>query len=239
MSQDRPNPPDDDPTAVFRPDDVAGSSTDKPVSLGKSSDTGNAGAQSPTPAYDPTAQTQQQGYGQQAQQPDPTQQYGQQQPYGGQPSGYGQQQQYGQGYPAQPAQQAQPGYGQPSYDPAQQQYGQQQPYPTPQPGYDQYGQPQPYPGGGYDPAYGGGYPAAAPPTNTMAILALIFAFVFFPLGLIFGFIARGQIKQSGESGDGLALAGIIISAVQLAIIVIVIIFAVIAVIGVSSQIPSR
>ncbi|MEJ3652612.1 DUF4190 domain-containing protein [Actinomycetes bacterium KLBMP 9759] len=233
MSQDRPNPPDDDPTAVFRPDDVAGGSADKPISLDKSSDTGDAGSQSPTQAYDATAQNQQQGFGQQ---PDPTQHYGQQQPYGAQPPGYGQQP-YGQGYPAQ---QAQPGYGQPAYDPAQQQYGQQygqQPYPTPQPGYDQYGQPQPYPGGGYDPAYGGGY-APSPPTNTMAILALIFAFVFAPLGVVFGFIARNQIKRTGESGDGLALAGLIVGGVFTAFIIIyivVVIFIVIAAAGAASS----
>lgn len=58
------------------------------------------------------------------------------------------------------------------------------------------------------------------PTNTMAILALVFAFVFTPLGIIFGFIARSQIRRTGEGGDGLALAGIIIGFVWLAIIVI-------------------
>lgn len=52
-------------------------------------------------------------------------------------------------------------------------------------------------------------------TNTMAILALVFAFVFSPLGIIFGFIARKQIRQSGEGGAGLALAGIILGAIFL------------------------
>ena len=58
-------------------------------------------------------------------------------------------------------------------------------------------------------------PAAAPgyyqaPTNTLAILALIFGFMFPIAGIICGHIARGQIKRTGESGDGLALAGLIL-----------------------------
>src|SRR5436309_3098447 len=40
-------------------------------------------------------------------------------------------------------------------------------------------------------------------TNTMAILALVFAFVFAPLGIVFGHMGRSQIKKSGEQGDGL------------------------------------
>ena len=56
------------------------------------------------------------------------------------------------------------------------------------------------------------YPAAAfRPTNTMAILSLVFAFVFAPLGIVFGHIAKSQIRSSGEGGDGLALAGLITS----------------------------
>ena len=64
--------------------------------------------------------------------------------------------------------------------------------------------------------YGGGY--AQPPvrgTNGFAIASLICAFLCWPLGLIFGIIARNQIKQSGEGGAGLALAGIIISVIAL------------------------
>jgi Domain of unknown function (DUF4190) len=54
-------------------------------------------------------------------------------------------------------------------------------------------------------------PPAATGTNTMAILSLIFAFVFWPLGIVFGHIGRGQIRRSGESGAGLATAGLVIS----------------------------
>ena len=73
--------------------------------------------------------------------------------------------------------------------------------PTPQPYAQQ--QPQPYGGTAYTPGF-------APPTNTLAIVALILAF-FVPLGgIICGHIALGQIKRTGESGHGLAFAGTII-----------------------------
>lgn len=55
----------------------------------------------------------------------------------------------------------------------------------------------------------------APKTNTMAIVGLVLAFVVNIAGLIVSIIARKQIKQSGEGGAGLALAGIIISSVSI------------------------
>jgi hypothetical protein len=44
----------------------------------------------------------------------------------------------------------------------------------------------------------------------MAILSLVMAFVFSPLGIVFGHIARKQMRQTGEQGHGLATAGLII-----------------------------
>lgn len=82
-----------------------------------------------------------------------------------------------------------------------QQYRHQQPYrpePSPQ---------SPYPG------------HETRGTNTMAILSLVFAFVFFPLGIVFGFIARSQIKRTHEAGSGLALAGIIVGFVATALVI--------------------
>ena len=58
----------------------------------------------------------------------------------------------------------------------------------------------------------------------MAIMAIVFAFVFSPLGIVFGIIARKQIARTGEEGDGLALAGLIVGAVFTAIMVLYIIF---------------
>lgn len=45
----------------------------------------------------------------------------------------------------------------------------------------------------------------------MAILSLVFAFVFAPAGIVLGHIAKRQLRTSGEQGDGLATAGLIIS----------------------------
>ncbi|MQA77033.1 MAG: DUF4190 domain-containing protein [Streptosporangiales bacterium] len=99
----------------------------------------------------------------------------------------------------------QPGYG-------QQQYGQQQ-----------YGEVQQY-GQGYGPQQPMYVYPPSRPTNMMAILALVFCFVFAPVGLILGIIARKQIRETGEEGNGLALAGIIVGAIFTGLIVLYILF---------------
>ena len=79
------------------------------------------------------------------------------------------------------------------------------------------GQPQPQyaqPEYGYQPARQGG-------TNGFAIASLVCAFVCSPLGIIFGFVARSQIRQTGQGGDGLALAGIILSVIFLVLGIVV------------------
>jgi hypothetical protein len=114
-----------------------------------------------------------------------------------------------------------------AYPPPQQQqqgYGQQ---PYPQPGYG-----QPYPG------YGQPYPAPRG-TNTMAILALVFGILVAPLGLVFGFVARSQIKKTGEDGDGLALAGIIIGGIFTLLFIAYIVFIIIFFAAVASSVPLR
>lgn len=80
----------------------------------------------------------------------------------------------------------------------------------PPPQYPQYGQPEPY---GY-----GSYPQQpARGTDKMAIasiitsgVGLLLCSIACPVGAILGHVALGRIKQSGEEGRGLALAGIII-----------------------------
>jgi hypothetical protein len=62
----------------------------------------------------------------------------------------------------------------------------------------------------------------------MAILALVLAFVFAPAGLVLGIIARKQIRQTGEEGSGLALAGIIIGGIATALFALLIVFWIIA-----------
>ena len=82
-----------------------------------------------------------------------------------------------------------------------------QPYGTPPygtPPYEPYG----YPGHPYPPYP---YPYPAPRTNALAIASLVCAFLFAPLGIVFGHLSLSQIRRSGEDGRGLALAGLVIS----------------------------
>ena len=114
------------------------------------------------------------------------------------------------GYP--PAGYGQGGYPPPAYGPG-----------YPPPGYGPPGYPPP----GYPPMYGR-------PTNTLAILALVMAFVFAPAGLILGIVARKQIRETGEDGDGLALAGIIVGGIVTALFVFFIVLWIIAFSALSS-----
>ncbi|GAB4105523.1 hypothetical protein GCM10028790_45420 [Micromonospora taraxaci] len=87
-------------------------------------------------------------------------------------------------------------YGPPADDPSPyaHQGPQQPPYP-PQGPYGQYGPPPGGPGRG---------------TNVLAILSLVFAFVFPPAGAVLGHVAKRQIRTSGEDGDQLATWGLIL-----------------------------
>lgn len=132
---------------------------------------------------------------------------GGQQPYGadpyGQPSPYGQPPAYGEVVPYQ-----QPGYQQPTY---------QQP--------------------GYQPAVYQAQPVlVAPPTQKTSGLAVAsmvcalvgvvfwyFAFILEILALIFGIIAKKQIKERDLKGGGMATAGIVISAILLGLEVLIVI----------------
>lgn len=103
-----------------------------------------------------------------------------------------------------------------SQQPPQAQQPPQPPYVQPQQA-PQYQQP-------YAPtAYATGY---APPTNTLAIIALIGSFLVPIVGIICGHMALAQIKRTGESGRALALAGTIIGYVYTALIVLIIAFSV-------------
>ena len=70
----------------------------------------------------------------------------------------------------------------------------------------------------------GQYPYPAPqPTNGMAIASLICAFVFAPLGIVFGHISLSQSKKTGEEGRGLAIAGLVISYLVTVLSIVVVI----------------
>ena len=111
-----------------------------------------------------------------------------------------------QGYPPYP----------PPYPGAQTQYAQYTAEGAPPP--PPYGPPQPGPYG-YGP-YGYPYPPPRQPTNTLAILALVFAFVCAPAAIVMGVVARRQIRRTGEQGQGMATAGLVIGIVFTVISVI-------------------
>jgi len=89
---------------------------------------------------------------------------------------------------------------------------------TPQPQGQPYGQPygqQPY-----------GYPYAPPQrTNGLAIASMVLGILWLYwigsiLALVFGYIAKNQIRQRGESGGGMATAGIVLGWIGVGFLVI-------------------
>ncbi|PSL36700.1 uncharacterized protein DUF4190 [Labedella gwakjiensis] len=110
------------------------------------------------------------------------------------------------GYPQQPGGYPSAPGGQQAYGGAQQPYG---------------GAQQPYA------AYGSPYPPARP-TNTLAIVTIIAAFVVPLVGIVTGHIALNQLKTSGEQGEGLAKAGLIISYVYSGIVVLILLISIVA-----------
>ena len=120
------------------------------------------------------------------------------------------------GWPDPWSPQAPPAQPDPPTGPGAPQPGESGPTPT-----EPYGYPPGYPAYGY-PGYG--YPvAAAPPNNGLAIASMIVSIVGFAglcaygqggwlgaVGAILGHVARRRIRERGEGGDGMALAGIIV-----------------------------
>jgi hypothetical protein len=110
--------------------------------------------------------------------------------------------------PAEPPVAGAPYLAQPPY---QQQY--QQPY---QPHYQQPYQYHPYP--------------PARPTNGMAIASMVLGIVWVYwigsiLALIFGYVALNEIRRNGQSGEGMAIAGIVLGWVGVGILVVVLFYA--------------
>ena len=109
----------------------------------------------------------------------------------------------------------------------------QPPYGPPPGGY-----PPPYgpPPGGYPPVYGappGGYPYAPQRTNGMAVASMVLGILWIYwigsiLALVFGYVAKRQIKERGESGSGMATAGIVLGWVGVGILVLLLVFGVAA-----------
>lgn len=124
------------------------------------------------------------------------------------------------------------------------------------PGGQQAGQPTgpapgAYPGPSYGPQayapaqnYGGGYQVTGyAPTNPLAIASLVCGLTQF-LGfwvvtgipaIIMGHISRRQIRERGEQGDGMALAGLILGYIGLVLAIIFTIIIIVAVVAVSKD----
>jgi hypothetical protein len=84
---------------------------------------------------------------------------------------------------------------------------------------DPYGQGTPPPSSGqpgYPPPGPGFQPPQQPATNTLAIVSLVCSLaglvtvISAPVGAVLGHVARKQIRQRGEQGEGMAMAGIIV-----------------------------
>ena len=68
--------------------------------------------------------------------------------------------------------------------------------------------------------------AAAPRTNTLAVVSLVSAFCIGLVAIITGHIALAQIRARGEAGRGLALAGLILGYAGVAATTLAVVFAV-------------
>ena len=80
-------------------------------------------------------------------------------------------------------------------------------------------------------------PAPAPGrTNVLAIVSLVAGLISLPLfccwpvsiplglvAIVLGFVAKGQIKRTGESGNGLAIAGIVTGALAIVLFVLLVV----------------
>lgn len=134
--------------------------------------------------------------------------YSQSQPY----EGYSQGQPYegySQGQPYEGYFQSQPyeGYSQ-SQPPANYTYSQ---FPYAQPSYPTSGYAPNTPTQGY----------SNPQWNTLAILSVVFLFVFMPASLALGFLALSEIKKTGERGKVLAIVSICVSGFFVALLALV------------------
>jgi len=77
------------------------------------------------------------------------------------------------------------------------------------------------------------------PTNQLAIVSLVAgvaSYFLFPvigavIAIITGHMARSQIRKTGESGNGLAVAGLILGYVHLALGLLIGLFVVVVVLG--------
>ncbi|MDI3423504.1 DUF4190 domain-containing protein [Streptomyces luteolus] len=79
------------------------------------------------------------------------------------------------------------------------------------------GAPPPY---GWQPPYP--YPQQQPSTNGLAVTSMVLGILCFlpPLGLVLGLVALSQIKRNGQRGKGMAIAGVTLSSIGTAFLVL-------------------
>src|SRR5262245_6808024 len=106
---------------------------------------------------------------------------------------------------------------------------------TPPPPYGAYPPPPP---GAYPGHYG--YPRypQPQPTNALAIASLVCAFLFAPLGIIFGHISLSQINKTGEEARGLAVAGLVSSYLITVLTILVVVLSVLFAVQVARDLDS-
>lgn len=124
------------------------------------------------------------------------------------------------GWPSGPQESPTGGYGYPPVGPYN--------APAPFPAANSYPPAGPYPHD-YPPQYGYAYPPMPPGNNGLAIASLVTSLCgflcFLPgiVGLVLGIIALNRIKETGEQGRGMAIAGIAIGGVFSAVVVLYIV----------------
>jgi hypothetical protein len=72
----------------------------------------------------------------------------------------------------------------------------------------------------------------------MAILALVFAFVFSPLGIVFGIIGLRQVRERREGGRGLAMAGLVLGVIFTLLSILALVALLVAAKSVSDSVES-
>jgi peptidyl-prolyl cis-trans isomerase B (cyclophilin B) len=99
-----------------------------------------------------------------------------------------------------------------------------------------YAENQPYENRPYPTGYEA-YPGYPPkqPTNSLAVVSLVCAFVFAPLGIVFGHMSLSQIKKSREAGRGLAIAGLVISYLAVGATIVIVVVSLIAMVVLASS----
>jgi len=68
-------------------------------------------------------------------------------------------------------------------------------------------------------------PPAAPKTNTLATLSVVFAFVFAPAGAVLGHLGLREIRRTGELGRRRAIVGIALSYTVIVVAVVAVVIA--------------